>query len=129
MFHPSVRLFFFSHLHVYVRPALLLIGMLEILMELVNSQTILYILLVSFLLADSCASAPSIQCLLSLLQLFFTSLSFSLFLSSCVFHPCESFVWYRAFLVLFVHLSATTSHRKSTSPCWSSFSSPISSLR
>ena len=42
-------------------------------------RAILYILLVSFLFAACCASAPFdyIQCLLSLLQLFFTSLSFS----------------------------------------------------
>ena len=89
---------------VNVRPALLLmIGMLEILLELVNSRTILYIVLVSFLFAASCASAPldSVQCLLSLLQLYFTSFSFSLYFSSCVFHPCESFVWSHVFLVLF----------------------------
>ena len=77
-----------------VRPSLLLLGMLEILLEMVNSQTILHILLVSFLFAACCASAPFdfIQCLLSLLQLFFSSLSFSLYLwvfclVSCILGP------------------------------------------
>ena len=37
----------------------------------------------------------------SLLQIFFTSLPFSLHFSSCVFHLCESFVWSRVVFVLF----------------------------
>ena len=114
-----------------VHPSLILIGMLEILLELVNSRTTRYILLASFLFAAYCASAPFdyIQCIQPLLQFFFTSLSFFLYFISFVFHPREPFVWSRVLLVLF--RSSIRSHvsRISTSPCWFPFSSPISLLR
>ena len=62
---------------VNVRPSLLLIGMPEIFLGFLDSRTILYIVVfASFLFAVSWASSPfhSIQCTLSPIQLFLTSL-------------------------------------------------------
>ena len=128
MSHPCVRLFFFSHQCTPVFALDRNAGNIPQVGQLANN---LYILLVSVLFAAYCASAPfdSIQCLLSLLQLFFTSLSLSLYFMSRVSILVSILSGLVHYWSSSVHLSGPTSHRISTSPCWFHFSSPISSLR
>ena len=111
---------------VNIHPSLLFILMLEILLELVNSRKILYIRLVSILVAAYCASAPFdyIQCLLSVLRLFPL-----LCPSLCILrHVVSTHVSLLSNLVYSlhssVHLSGHMFPRKSTSPCCFPFSSP-----